>query len=289
MDISRGLGVGRGGVAGRAPLSRMRKTTIVVAVSCPGRPLCAMAWSPRARCGRRRALRSLAACSLLHALKILQGAAMPALAARFLPCLRLRGGGYAYQKPGRRPHVERHTPGQVDSRDVPHMTEYTIDPAFDVDKQRWYTGTVENPKEFWGRAGPPPLPDDVPEVVKLALGDRINRPINVEIAMSWVLATDTRLKERLRFPMLCVGATSCAQLFDIAHLSSSPTLAPVCCRKNPQPVARGQGAPSNMPNVPRARPVQGVRSSSGHGCHLPHLRHGVHAVEVLRRSCFVSS
>ena len=33
------------------------------------------------------------------------------------------------------------------------------------------------------------MPDDVPEVVKLALGDRINRPINVEIAMSWVLAS----------------------------------------------------------------------------------------------------
>jgi hypothetical protein len=25
--------------------------------------------------------------------------------------LRLRGGGYAYQAPGRRPYVERHTPG----------------------------------------------------------------------------------------------------------------------------------------------------------------------------------
>ena len=78
---------------------------------------------------------------------------------------------------------------QVDSRDVPHMLELQIDPAFDVDKQPWYTGTVENAKEFWGAAGPPPLPDDVPEIVKLALGDRINRPINVEIAISWVLAT----------------------------------------------------------------------------------------------------
>ena len=114
------------------------------------------------------------------------------------PCLYLRGGGRAYQKPGRRPYVERHTPGQVDSRDVPHHTEYKISPDFDVDKQRWYTGAVEDPKAFWGAVGPPPLPDEVPEVVKLALGDRINRPINVEIAMSWVLATDPRLKERFR-------------------------------------------------------------------------------------------
>jgi hypothetical protein len=159
---------------------------------------------PRVKRGRDRALRSLAACSLLHSLQILQtlqdAAAVCHPAARLPPYLRLRGGGYAYQKPGRRPYVERHTPGQVDARDVPHMTEDTIDPLFDVDKQRWYTGTVENPKEFWGLAGPPPLPDDVPEVVKLALGDRINRPINVEIAMSWVLATDTRLKERLSRP-----------------------------------------------------------------------------------------
>ena len=115
-------------------------------------------------------------------------------------CMRLRGGGYAYQKPGRRPYVERHTPGQVDARDVPHMTEYVIDPHFDVDKQPWYTGTVENPKEFWGRAGPPPLPEDVPEVVKLALGNRVNRPINVEIVLPWVLATDPRLKKRLSRP-----------------------------------------------------------------------------------------
>jgi len=81
------------------------------------------------------------------------------------------------------------TDRQVDSRDVPHKVEYRIDPDYNVDEQPWYTGAVERPKEFWGAAGAPPLPDDVPEIVKLALGDRVNRPINVEIAMSWVLAT----------------------------------------------------------------------------------------------------
>ena len=63
-----------------------------------------------------------------------------------------------------------------------------------------YTGTVEDVKGFWGEAGPPPLPPAVPEVVKLALGDRCNRPINVELAMAWVLATDSRLRDRLSQP-----------------------------------------------------------------------------------------
>ena len=119
-------------------------------------------------------------------------------------CLRMNGGGYAYQKAGRRPYVERHTAGQVDARDVPHQTEYRVDAQFDVDKEPWYTGTVEDVGAFWGVAGPPPLPDDVPELVKLALGNRVNRPINMEIAMSWVLATDSRLKERLRSSHKCI-------------------------------------------------------------------------------------
>ena len=73
--------------------------------------------------GRGRALRSFAACSsLLHSLQILQilqgAAAVCPPADRLPPYLRLRGGGYAYQKPGRRPYIERHTPGQVDARDT---------------------------------------------------------------------------------------------------------------------------------------------------------------------------
>ena len=88
--------------------------------------------------------------------------------------LRLRGGGYAYQAPGRRPYVERHTPGQVDSRDVPHHVAYEISPDFDVDKEPWYTGTVEDPKAFWGPAGAPPLPEEV--VLLPLIHQRIDLP-----------------------------------------------------------------------------------------------------------------
>ena len=130
----------------------------------------------------------------------------------------MNGGGYAYQKAGRRPWVERHTAGQVDARDVPHQTEYRVDAQFDVDKEPWYTGTVEDVGAFWGVAGPPPLPDDVPELVKLALGNRVNRPINIEIAMSWVLATDSRLKERFRSRHKCITRLSITRL-SITRLS----------------------------------------------------------------------
>jgi hypothetical protein len=47
---------------------------------------------------------ALAACPRVQTL--------PPAARHPLPfCLRLRGAGYAYQAPGRRPYVERHTPG----------------------------------------------------------------------------------------------------------------------------------------------------------------------------------
>ena len=95
------------------------------------------------RCCRRMRLKRAAGtlavlwlCSVRHGVS--RHAAPTAGAHACSPCLlQLRGGGYAYQAPGRRPYVERHTVGQVDGRDVPHHTNYEIDPSFDVDAQPW--------------------------------------------------------------------------------------------------------------------------------------------------------
>ena len=95
------------------------------------------------RCCRRMRLKRAAGtlavlwlCSVRHGVS--RQAAPTAGVPTRSPCLlQLRGGGYAYQAPGRRPYVERHTTGQVDGRDVPHHINYEIDPTFHVDAQPW--------------------------------------------------------------------------------------------------------------------------------------------------------
>jgi hypothetical protein len=141
------------------------------------------------------------------------------------------------------------------------MLEYEIDPAFDVDKQPWYTGTVENVESFWGSAGPPPLPDDVPEIVKLALGDRVNRPVNVEIAISWVLATGM---SDLSAPRVCSRRRS--HMYSTrAHTSTNMRRPPnsdhvlylAYARPAPQgeieQARRNSSKTSNLPDLPGSR------------------------------------
>ena len=111
----------------------------------------------------------------------------------------LRGGGYAYQKKGARINAIRHTPGQVHTEEQPRLIEPEIARTFELDAQKW-NGFCEDPAELFGKTGAPPLPERVPEVVLLALGTRINSPIQEKIATAWVLATDKRLITRMSAP-----------------------------------------------------------------------------------------
>ena len=111
----------------------------------------------------------------------------------------LRGGGYAYQKKGARIGAIRHTPGQVHVEELPCHVDPEIARTFELDAQKWH-GQCEDPAELFGKTGAPPLPERVPEVVLLALGTRINAPIHEKIASAWVLASDTRLINRMSAP-----------------------------------------------------------------------------------------
>jgi hypothetical protein len=112
----------------------------------------------------------------------------------------LRGGGYAYTKPGARLDAIRNTPGQVHVDELPRFVEPEIDRTFDVESQTWHGHDSIDRAELYGKVGMPPLPERVPEIVQLALGTRLNSPIHEKIAEAWVLAKDKRLIEKLSVP-----------------------------------------------------------------------------------------
>eukprot|EP00961_Rhodomonas_salina_P014229 190898-Rhodomonas_salina.1 len=89
-------------------------------------------------------------------------------------------------------------PGQIHAEEMPQHLSLEVHRNFNLEKQEWVGGTVENPTQFWGKCGPPPLPEAVPPLIELALGRRVNAPINDKVALAWVEMTDARLQATMK-------------------------------------------------------------------------------------------
>ncbi|EKX53753.1 hypothetical protein GUITHDRAFT_100724 [Guillardia theta CCMP2712] len=86
---------------------------------------------------------------------------------------------------------------KVHKFDMPSYTTLDVNPDFSLDDQDWYAGMDEDEASN-GTVGSLPIPEPLPPLVQLAIGNVRNAPINTQVAMAWVLKTDERLIERFQ-------------------------------------------------------------------------------------------